>query len=651
MPVRRREFLVGAAAPLLGARAAWPSRTPAARSQEPPPALPRLRPVSYRKVRLRDSFWAPRQRVNREATVPHLFRELARAGQLSNFERAAAGASEGYRGPVYMDSDLYKSLEAAAYVLGLEPDPELAKRVEELAALVRSAQRPDGYLNTGYQIRGRQPFSNLRDDHELYCAGHLIEAAVTHHEATGSRVLLDPAQRYADRIDRTFGDGPDKRVGYCGHPEIELALVRLSRLTGERRYFELARFFLEHRGEKRFAAEHGVPLERYDGTYFLDQWRIREHHDIAGHSVRAGYLFSAVADVAGETGDPGMLAMLDRVFRSATERRSFVTGGMGSAHYNEGFTTDYDLPTYGAYQESCASISLAMLAHRLGLLYGDARYADAMERALYNAVPAGVSLEGTRFFYVNPLASLGTHHREPWYDTACCPPNLSRTLGGLGGYAYATTERDLYVSLFIQGTADTALARLEVTTDYPWDGRIALTLREPRASGFALRMRVPGWCGAPVVPRLNGKAQPDAPRERGYLVLERAFKDGDRVELELPMSVRRLEAHPRVAEAAGRVALARGPIVYCLEQCDQEAPVSTIVLAAGTALRPGPVEPRLLGAPTLAGPAVSLEGPASGDLYREARARSPKGVSVKAVPYALWDNREAGPMQVWVLAG
>jgi len=652
MPVRRRDFLAGAALPLLSAARARSSSRPVPFHEIPsPPALPRLRPVSYRQVRLRDSFWAPRQRINREATVPHLFRELERAGQVSNFERAAAGAKEGYRGPVYMDSDLYKSLEAAALVLGLEADPGIAKRVDELAALVRAAQQPDGYVNTGYQIKGRKPFSNLRDDHELYCAGHLIEAAVAHHEATGSRALLDPALRYADRIDRTFGDGPEKRVGYCGHPEIELALVRLARLTGERRYFDLARFFLEHRGEKRFAAEHGVPLDRYDGTYFLDQCRIREHRDIAGHAVRAGYLFCAVADVARETGDPGMLAMLERVFESATGRRSFVTGGMGSSYHNEGFTSDYDLPTYGAYQESCASISLAMLAHRLGLLHGDGRYVDVAERALYNAVLAGVSLEGTRFFYVNPLASVGTHHREPWYDTACCPPNLSRTIAGLGGYAYATTDQDLYVILFIQGTADTGLARLEVATDYPWDGRIAITLREPRASGFALRLRVPGWCAGPVVPRVNGQAQPDAARERGYLVLRRPWKDGDRVEVDLPMPVRRLEAHPLVAEAAGRVALARGPIVYCLEQCDQSAPVSALTIPAGAELRPGPAEPRLLGARGLVGTAAFLEAAPSGELYREARARSPKAAPVKAVPYAFWDNREAGPMQVWVLAG
>ena len=652
MPVRRREFLAGAVVPLLGAARGWSlpfALGPAEAAPAPDP--PRLRPVSYRRVRLTDGLWAPRQRINREATVPHLFRELEAAGHVSNFERAAAGSKEGYRGPVYMDSDLYKSLEAAAYVLGLGPDAAIAGRVDALAGLVRAAQQPDGYVNTCYEVKGRTRFSNLRDDHELYCAGHLIEAALTHHEATGSRALLDPALRYADLIGRTFGDGPGQRVGYCGHPEIELALVRLAALTGERRYFDLARFFLEHRGEKRFAAEHGVPLESYDGTYYLDQCRIREHTAITGHAVRAGYLFCAAADVAAQTRDAGMLAMLARVWASVTERRSFVTGGMGSSYHNEGFTTDYDLPTYGAYQESCASIALALLAHRLALLHADARYMDVAERALYNAVLAGVSLDGTRFFYVNPLASMGAHHRQPWYDTACCPPNLARTIASVGGYAYAASERDLYVNLFVQGTAETDLCRLDVTTDYPWDGRVAIRVDEPRASAFALRVRIPGWCTGQVAPRVNGQPLADASREGGYLVVKRAWADGDRVELDLPMAIRRLEADPLVAEASGRVALARGPLVYCVEQCDTEAPLSGLVVPDGAALRLGPPEPRLLGARTLVGTAAAREGSASGDLYRESRPHTTRAMPLTAVPYALWDNREAGPMQVWVREG
>ena len=643
MPIRRREFLAGAALPLLGATRGW-SWSPGPTAPVAP-ALPRLRAVSYRNVRVTDSFWAPRQRTMREATVPHLFRELEEAGQLSNFRLAAAGAKDGYRGPVYMDSDVYKSLEAAAYVLGLGPDAAITAGVEELAALVRAAQLPDGYVDTCYQVNGRKRFSNLRNDHELYCGGHLIEAAVTHHQATGSRLLLDPAVRYADLIGRTFGDGPDQRIGYCGHPEIELALIRLSDDTGERRHYDLARFFLEHRGEKRFAEEHGIALDEYDGTYFLDQCRIREHTAIAGHAVRAGYLFCAATDVAGRTGDAGLLAMLDRVWDSITERRSFVTGGMGSSYHNEGFTTDYDLPTYSAYQESCASISLVMLAHRLGLLHGDARYIDVAERALYNAVLAGVSLEGTNFFYVNPLASMGSHHRQAWYQTACCPPNLARTIAGLGGYAYAVSDRDVYVNLFVQGTADTGLARLEVTTDYPWDGRVAIRVHDPQLS--ALRVRVPGWCTGTVPVRVNGQPQ-SATSGAGYLVLRSTWRDGDRVELDMPMPVRRLQSHPLAAENVGRVALARGPLVYCVEQCDHDAPVSTLAIPAAAALTVGPPEPRLLGARRLVGEAVAITGPSSDELYREARPHSARPTRVSAVPYAFWDNREAGPMQVWI---
>jgi hypothetical protein len=318
---------------------------------------------------------------------------------------------------------------------------------------------------------------------------------------------------------------------------------------------------------------------------------------------------------------------------------------MGSSYHNEGFTTDYDLPTFSAYQESCASISLAMLAHRLGLLHGDGSYIDVAERALYNAVPAGVSLEGTTFFYVNPLASMGSHHRQPWYQTACCPPNLARTIAGLGGYAYAVSDRDVYVNLFVQGTADTGLARLEVTTDYPWDGRVAIALHDPRLS--ALRVRVPGWCAGRVPVRVNGQDQA-ATASAGYLVIRTTWQDGDRVELELPMPVRRLQSHPMAAETVGRVALARGPLVYCVEQCDHEAPVSTLVLPGTAELGLGPAEPRLLGARRLVGTAAARTDAPSDELYREARPHRDRAVKLTAVPYAFWDNREAGPMQVWI---
>jgi len=652
----RRAFLLGT-----GLGLGSPSRS-LAWSASPPhegagPGGPRLRPVGYRDVRVADSFWAPRQSTNRTATVPHLFAQMREQGYASNFERAARGLEGGYRGPVYMDSDLYKTLEAAACVLGSEGDPRIEAELDAMVGLVRAAQQPDGYLNTFYQVNRRARFTNLRDDHEIYCAGHLIEAGVAHFEATGQRTLLDPAVRYADLLDRTFGDGPGRRTGYCGHPEAELALFRLWRVTGERRYFELGRFFLEHRGEGFFAKEHPEAfVADFDGTYYQDHLRIRDHRIITGHAVRALYLLCAAADLAAETADPGLFEMMDRVWRNATGKRLFVTGGLGSSSLNEGFTSDYDLPNLSAYQESCASLAAALWAHRLALLHGDARYADLLEQSLYNAVAAGVSLDGRRFFYVNPLASDGTHHRKPWYRTACCPPNLARVLATLGGYAYAVSENDLYVNLYLQGQVAASLGagrvRLAVETDYPWQGRVSFRVLEAPAAGVGLRLRVPGWCEGPVTLQVAGRTETAAPPERGYLFPRRRLRAGDRVELDLPMPVRRLEADPRVEEAAGRVALQRGPLVYCVEQADQDRPLATLVLPERAVVQAERAPEGLGGAIRLVAEALAFEPEAAeGALYGTAPfPRRSRSAVLTAVPYGLWDNRATGPMKVWIRA-
>jgi uncharacterized protein len=649
----RREFLVRAGLGAVAAGVARPT-TAAGAPEESSSALPKLRPVSYRAVRLEDPFWAPRQRINRESTVPHLMKMMQEAGYVSNLERAAQGLEGGYRGPVYMDSDIFKSLEAASYVLALQPDAGLAATVDRLIADVRAAQQPDGYVDTYYLVNKKTRFTNLRDDHELYCAGHLIEAGVAHFEATGQRSLLDMAIRYADLIAKTFGDGKGQRPGYCGHPEIELALVRLWRATGDRTYFDLARQFLEHRGDGFLAREHAQAFGAdFDGTYYQDHVRIRDHQVIAGHAVRALYLFSAAADIARETDDAGILRMMDRVWRNATDRRLFVTGGLGSSSLNEGFTNDYDLPTSSAYQESCASIGTVMWSHRLALLQGDGRYADLVERALYNAVAAGVAIEGTTFFYANPLASDGTQHRRRWYSTACCPPNLARTIAAVGGYAYATSDHDLYVNLYLRGRAEVDLAggrsRVEVDSGYPWDGRVAITVKEAPAAGLGLRLRVPGWCRGPIGLRVNDIVVADTKPSRGYLIVAGQRRPGDRVELTLPMPVQRLEADPRVEETSGRVTLMRGPIVYCLEQCDQEAALATIALPPAASIEPVPGSD-LLGATLLRTQAAAAEPEdPEGALYREAPfPRKTRPVRLTAVPYGAWDNRAAGPMKVWI---
>ncbi|MGC8834946.1 MAG: glycoside hydrolase family 127 protein, partial [Armatimonadota bacterium] len=619
-----------------------------------------------------------------------------KSGNIRNFELAAAGAREGYSGPLFMDSDLYKVVEAASYSLATHPDPQLERRLDEIIAKIAAAQMPDGYLNTYFQVvEPNKRWTNLRDAHELYCAGHLFEAAVAHYQATGKKTLLNVATRFADYIDSVFGDGPGKRMGYPGHPEIELALVKLWRATGEKRYFNLARFFIENRGRKFFAQEHGTPLDQYDGSYWQDNVPIREHNAIVGHAVRAGYLLSGVVDVARETGDEGLLAMVDRVWKNTTQKRMYVTGGIGPSAHNEGFTEDYDLPNLTAYQETCASVAMILWNHRLNLLYGDAKYADIMELALYNGFLAGVSLDGKRFFYVNPLASNGNHHRSEWFGCACCPPNVMRILASLGGYAYAVSPDAVWVNLYIQGSVKTSVAgkdvSLRVTTDYPWDGKVRIEVQEvltnqqqlierqnfldvePKTR-FGIRLRIPGWChGAKV----NGKRLASQKIERGYLVLDREWSRGDVIDLDLPMPVRRVECHPAVKENQGHVALQRGPIVYCLEACDQVAPVHAIAVPPDAELKPervpnfqevlanqhGLIERQNFLQEVLANQqqlierqnflvvlkgmgAVAPDESWRGKLYRT--ALPPKRVPITAIPYYAWDNREPGPMKVWI---
>ena len=612
--------------------------------------LLKLRPVPFTDVTIQDSFWAPRRETNRVASIPFSLQKLEEAGNLEDMRLAARGATNGFRGPVFMDSDLYKALEAASYSLATHPDPTLEKQLDDIISLMAAAQQPDGYLNSYFTVKepGKR-WTNLRDCHELYCAGHMFEAAVAHYQATGKKTFLNIATRYADYIDSVFGPAP-KRLGYPGHPEIELALIKLWRATGNQRYFELARFFVENRGRKFFATEHHTPLDKYDGSYWQDDVPIYEHQNIKGHAVRAAYLMSGVTDVATQTGDERLLKMLDRVWRNTTERNEYITGGIGPSAHNEGFTVDYDLPNLTAYQETCATVALAQWAHRLALLYGDAHYADVLERGLYNGVLSGVSQDGTKFFYVNPLESAGTHHRSPWFGCACCPPNVTRTLAALGGYAYAASADSLYINLYIQGSARAKVGAtavtLKVTTEYPWDGKVALELTPAAPAKFSLRLRVPGWCENASV-KVNRRAAKAQVIERGYLVLDREWKRGDRVELELPMPVQRVAANPHVKADEGLLALQRGPIVYCLEQCDQAEPLAAFWLPAGAELKAMRESGLLGGVVTISGEALSApEQPWRRSLYQP--AASARHVALKAIPYYAWDNRQAGAMRVWL---
>jgi len=611
-------------------------------------ALPKLQAVPFTQVRIRDRFWSPRQEVNRKATVEHSLQMLERAGNFKDLELAAGGARTGYEGLLFTDSDLFKVLEGIAYTLATHPDPKLSDRMDQIIAQIARAQRPDGYLNTWIQVtRPEARFQNLRDWHELYCAGHLFEAAVAHHRATGKTNLLDVAVKYADLIYRKFG--PDGAKGYCGHPEIELALMRLWRETGDSRWFELGKLMIERRGSHYFAKEHQTPIEQYDGTYWLDDVPIAEHAVIKGHAVRAAYLMAGVTDLVRETGDPALSKMLRRVWRNMTLKRMFVTGGIGPSAHNEGFTVDYDLPNETAYQETCATIALALWGHRMALLHGDGSYMDVVETSLYNGLLSGVGLDGKSFFYVNPLANSGSHRRSDWFACACCPPNVLRTIASLGGYGYATSADTLYVNLFLGGEVEAQVGdravKLRVETDYPWEGKVVFTVDSNGA--FRLAMRRPGWCRG-VALRINGQDQAAPQLERGYIVLNREWKSGDRVELNLEMPVEQVVAHPLVKADLGLAAVRRGPLVYCMEQVDQpDVALDQVVLPLGTKFR-HEFRPDLLGGVVaLKAEALVAAPPDWLDKLYEALP-APKTAEVALIPYGFWANRAPCPMRVWV---
>jgi uncharacterized protein len=628
----------------------------------------RYTPLPLPHVTIADSFWAPRRTVNRERTIPHIYRQLLATGRIDAFRPDWNPDAETRRcGPwggstvMFWDSDVAKWIEAASYSLATHPDPQLDGLLDEVIALIAQAQHADGYLNTWFTtIDPQDRWKNLRDWHELYCAGHLIEAAVAHYEATGKRTLLDVLCRYADHIGSMFGPGPGQKRGYCGHPEIELALVKLARATGERRYMELSRYFVDERGrqphyfdqEARVRGDDPATFWARSYEYNQSHLPVREQPEVVGHAVRAVYLYSAMADLSAEYGDAGLLDACKRLWTHLTTKRTYVMGGIGASRSNEGFTSDYDLPNESAYAETCAAIGLIFWAHRMLQLDLDRRYTDVLELALYNAVLSGVSLDGEAFFYDNPLASTGTHHRQAWFNCPCCPPNLARLLASLGAYVYAQSETDAVVHLYIQGAGQFQIDGQRVTlrqeTNYPWDSSVVLHVELERPASFGLRLRLPGWCAAPQV-RVNGaKVDVSAASEHGYLRIEREWQDGDQVALDLPMPVERVYAHPAVVANAGHVALRRGPFVYCLEQVDHVVPLHRIALPETADLTPRFAPDLLGGMVMLGGSGVALDDAGwDGVLYRRDRPTA-QPCAITAIPYYAWDHREPGSMRVWI---
>lgn len=592
-----------------------------------PPKHRKLNAVPFTDVKLSDAFWAPRIQTNREKSLPHNFKWCEQTGRISNFAKAARKMPGQFEGIFFNDSDVFKVLEGASYSLADKPDPSLARTVDEVIAMIAAAQQPDGYLNTYYTLKepGKR-WSNLQAMHELYCAGHLIEGAVAHYRATGQRTLLDVAIKYADLIDQTFG--PGKRPSICGHEEIELALVKLYQVTGEKRYLDLARRMLDLRGDKTQREIWGPSCQ--------DHVPVRQQREIVGHAVRAMYLYSGVADVASYTGDPGLLEAMDAIWKDVVQKKMYITGGIGARHQGEAFGDPYELPNDTAYCETCAAIGLVFWAHRLNLMHGDAQYADVMERALYNGVLSGIALDGQRFFYVNPLASDGKHHRQPFFGCACCPSNVVRLVPSVPGYVYATSDDAIHVNLFAAGTATVTIkgAKVKLTqeTKYPWDGKVKITVEPEKPCDMNFWLRVPGWCQGSNI-TVGGRFVEHASVVKGYVGVPcphgRSWEAGDEIIYEMPMPVQRMQAHPLVKADTGRVAIQRGPIVYCFEAADNGGPVREIVLAKDPKFA---IEhrPDLLGGVTVI------------------KALDHAGRQLTAVPYYAWDHRQAGEMAVWV---
>lgn len=624
-------------------------------------------------VRVTGGFWASRQRLMTDVTIPYMERILRdevpgaeKSHAIANFRLAAGEEVGAFYGMVFQDSDVAKWLEAAAYSLSLKPDAELQRRVEETVALIARAQQPNGYLGTYFTVREPQNrWKNLLECHELYCAGHMMEAACALHEALGDDALLNVACRLADHIVRRFG--PEGEEGIPGHQEVEIGLMRLYRATGRESYRDMALRFLNLRGQDpSFFARHTPPhpdvsygdyaIDPADTRYNQSDMPVREQTAARGHAVRLVYMLTAMADAAAATGDEGLAQACVRMFESITERQMYVTGGVGATAFRESFTADYDLPNDRDYCETCAAVAMAFFARRMLLMQPDGRYADLLERELYNGALAGMQLDGKRFFYVNPLeVEPGVSgvlpdyrhalvERPQWHSCACCPPNLARLIASLGKYLWSEDGDTLYSHLFVDCAAVSRHARLTLTTDYPWQGQADYTVEEIFTPAFTLAIHVPGYVDAFDL-TVNGEAL-DVPVVKGYVRIRREWHPGDHVELRFALSPRRVYADPRVRADAGRVALARGPVLYCFEGVDNGECLSALRLPRASDLRELPFDEALLGG-VVALEADGLRAESGGGLYTAHPPRETPCV-LRAVPYYAWSNRGANAMCVWI---
>ena len=621
-------------------------------------------PVPRNRVQILGGFWKQWRDLIGRTTLFHQFDELKAEGHLDalsldqKLHRGRAVGNDWYWGAsIFWDSDLAKWLEAASTRLEQERDPALEKLVDGVIERFQRAQLPDGYVNSHILTwRPQHRFKNLRDLHELYCAGHLIEAAVVHHEATGKDSLLGVARRYADLLCERFGEDPGKIPGYCGHPEIELALIRLYRLTGEARYLELSRFFIDERGRapvyfdrerierldlREFRPNHpGSPY-----AYMQAHQPIREQTKVLGHAVRAMYLFAAVVDVGTLERDESLLNTAERLWRDVIDTKLYLTGGIGSASENEGFTRDFDLPNENAYAETCASIGLFLFAHRLLQNRLSSEFSDIMELALYNCILSGIGLDGKSFFYDNPLASAGNHSRLPWpWWCPCCPPNLARLISSLSGYLLSEGEAGIAIHNYVTCRAEFPGLRLVVKSGLPFSGENEITIETDRPIEKTLAFRVPNWTNNPEL-RINGQT-PNTEAKDGYLHLHRVWSGGEKVELNFGMPVKQKFARFEVDADRGRTALTRGPLVYCIEQADNGPELDRYLVSNAAKFHAVDQKETLGGVTVLEGEAFRETGELS-QLYSESAPKL-ESVTLRAIPYYAWANRGPGEMQIWM---
>ena len=630
-------------------------------------------PVPFTNVKLSGAFWKERLDIVLARTIPSQYAQLVAHNMIEALEvrqppppLTIPPNRGGFTTQIFWDSDIGKWIEAASYALAHRRDEEIEARIEGIIDLLAKAQREDGYLNCWYIGRELEKrWTNLRDNHELYNAGHMLEGAIAYYQATGKRRFLDIMERYLDHIAETFGTGSGQKRGYPGHQEIELGLVKLYRLTENKKWLRLAAYFINERGSQPHyfdaeARDRGEdPTKFVQKTYEYNQSHkpVRQQDKVVGHAVRAMYMYAAMADLAAELDDAELKRAVEVLWEDATGKRMYVTGGFGPSASNEGFTTDYDLPNDTAYAETCATVAMIFWAQRMLNLDLDGRYGDTLELGLYNGALSGLSYGGDHYFYENKLESDGSDERWAWHHCPCCTMNVSRLLASVGGYFYSTGENEVAVHLYGGAKVTVVMGGCKVVlredSDYPRSGKIAISVEPDAPARFALKLRVPDWADGATA-RVNGETiDVKANTTRGYLKIDRDWAPGDAVALDLPMPVRRIYAHPAVRADAGKVALMRGPLVYCLEQEDNPAgPVTRMALGREEAIT---AEDRrnVLGGLTvlIADGALLRDDDWNGALYRLDRPPESAPATLTAIPYFAWANRTPGSMTVWILEG